>query len=92
MIGRGNVGTHGQHVGQTHPSTPSHAPGTALPSAGIASKEKQGAARGCSFGKAGRCFGSGMAARIGNLDWEFGLGISWVFPSNLTILAWCAVP
>lgn len=70
VIGRGNVGTHGQHVGQTHPSTPSHAPGTALPSAGIASKEKQGAARGCSFGKAGRCFGSGMAARIGNLDWE----------------------
>lgn len=32
------------------------------------SREQLGDA--ASFGKAGRCFGSGMAARIGNLDWE----------------------
>lgn len=89
MIGRGNVGTHGQHVGQTHPSTPSHTPGTALPSAGIASKEKQGAARGCSKLWESR---EVLWERHGCTDWEFGLGISWVFPSNLTILAWCAVP
>lgn len=83
MVGRGNLGTRGQHVGQTHPPTihphpsiPIPPPGMALPSAGSASKEKQGSSSGiaASFGKAGNGFGSGY----GCMGWEFGLGIKLV--------------
>lgn len=73
MIGRGNVGTHGQHVGQTHPSTPIHT----HPHPGNGSA----LSRNCIQGKAGSS--SGMQQALGKQGgalgaaWLHGLGI-WI--------------
>lgn len=59
-----------------HPSTSIHPTGTALPWSGSASKEKQGAAQGCSKLWESR---ESLWERHGCTDWEFGLGIRWFF-------------